>query len=103
MRGIKKQDTVMILSGKDKGKSGKVISVNPKTNRVLVQGINFIKKHKRQTRRDEEGGIIQMESPVHFSNVALICPRCDRASRTGIKLLKDGSKVRYCKKCDEAL
>ncbi len=103
MRGIRKQDTVMILSGKDKGKTGKVISVYPKKNRVLVQGINFVKKHKRQTRQDEPGGIVQMESPVHYSNVALVCPRCDRPSRTGSKLLKDGSRVRFCKKCDEAL
>lgn len=103
MLRIKRNDTVKVIAGKDKGKTGKVMRVYPNTERLLVQGINFMKKHKRRTKQGDEAGIIQVERPVHVSNTALVCPRCDQHTRVGMDLLKDGSKVRFCKKCNEVL
>ncbi|MFH1459733.1 MAG: 50S ribosomal protein L24 [Candidatus Omnitrophota bacterium] len=98
---IKKSDTVVVISGKEKGKSGKVLQYSKTTERVLVQGVNFVKKHARQTRQDQPGGILQKESPLHISNLMFLCPRCSKKSRLGVKFLSDGSKVRICKKCQE--
>ncbi|MFH1092823.1 MAG: 50S ribosomal protein L24 [Candidatus Omnitrophota bacterium] len=98
---IKKGDTVYVMSGKEKGKTGKVLRFSQTTNRVLVQGVNFVKKHARQTRQDKPGGILQKESPLHISNLMFYCPRCSKPSRLGVKLLNDGSKTRICKKCQE--
>ncbi|MBU4305860.1 MAG: 50S ribosomal protein L24 [Candidatus Omnitrophica bacterium] len=98
---VKKGDTVYVMTGKEKGKKGKVLQFNTQKNRVLVQGINFVKRHTRQTRQDQPGGILQKESSLHISNLMFYCPRCSRASRLGTKLLSDGSKVRICKKCQE--
>ncbi|MCG2711762.1 MAG: 50S ribosomal protein L24 [Candidatus Omnitrophica bacterium] len=98
---IKKGDTVYVISGKEKGKTGKVLRFSKAANRVLVQGVNFVKKHARQTRQDQPGGILQKESPLHISNLMLYCPRCSKPSRLGVKLLNDGSKTRICKKCQE--
>ena len=98
---IKKGDTVYVMSGKEKGKTGKVLQFSKATNRVLVQGVNFVKKHARQTRQDQPGGILQKESPMHISNLMFYCPRCSKPSRLGAKFLKDGSKTRICKKCQE--
>lgn len=98
---IKKGDTVFITSGREKGKTGKVLRFGKKTNRVLVQGVNFVKRHSRQTRQDQPGGILQKESPLHISNLMFYCPRCNKPSRLGAKFLTDGSKVRVCKKCQE--
>ena len=98
---IKRGDTVYVTSGKEKGKTGKVLRFSKATNRVLVQGINFVKKHARQTRQDQPGGILQKESPVHISNLMFQCPRCSKPSRLGVKFLKDGSKTRICNKCQE--
>ncbi len=100
---VKKNDTVKVLTGKDRGKTGKVIRVYPERERVLVQGVNFAKKHAKQTRQDAQGGIIQREAAIHISNLAVICKGCNRATRVGIDILNDGSKVRYCKKCKEVL
>lgn len=98
---IKKGDTVEILAGKDKGKQGKVLKVYPKENRVIVEGINIVYRHTRPTQDNPQGGIIENEAPIHASNVQLVCPQCGEKSRTGKRILKDGRKVRYCKKCDE--
>ena len=98
---IKKGDTVYVTSGKEKGKTGKVLRFSKATNRVLVQGVNFVKKHARQTRQDQPGGILQKESPMHISNLMFQCPRCSKPSRLGAKFLNDGSKTRICKKCQE--
>lgn len=103
MLHIKKNDTVKLLAGKDKGKTGKVLRVYPAINRAIVQGVNFTKKHTKRTRQDGQGGIIHRESPIHVSNLAVICKGCNRPVRTGIDILTDGSKVRYCKKCKEVL
>lgn len=103
MLHIKKNDMVKVLAGKDKGKTGKVLRVYPTINRAIVQGVNFTKKHTKRTRQDEQGGIIQRESPIHMSNLAVICKGCNRPVRVGMDILSDGSKVRYCKKCKEVL
>lgn len=98
---IKKGDTVHVITGKEKGKTGKVLRFDKATQRILIQGVNFVKKHARQTRQDQPGGILQKESPLHVSNVMFNCPRCNKTSKLGAKLLNDGSKVRICKKCQE--
>lgn len=98
---VKKDDTVMILAGKDKGKTGKVLQVLPEKQRVLVENLNMIKRHTRPTQSNNEGGIIEKEAPIAASNVQLICSSCNKAARTGQRVLDDGSKVRFCKKCNE--
>ncbi len=98
---IKKGDTVYVAKGKEKGKTGKVLRFSKDTNRVLVQGVNFAKRHTRQTRQDKPGGILQKESMMHVSNLMFQCPRCNKTSRLAAKILTDGSKVRICKKCQE--
>jgi large subunit ribosomal protein L24 len=103
MAKIKKDDTVKILKGKDRGKTGKVLTVYPKTGKVLVQGLNFVKKHARRTSQDQQGGIIQKESPIDISNLMAVCQKCGKASRLGFTKLSDGTKVRICKKCKEII
>jgi large subunit ribosomal protein L24 len=103
MLKIKRDDIVKAITGKDKGKTGKVLMVIPKENRVLVEGINFIKRHTRQARQDQKGGIIQKESPIHISNLVLVCKHCNRSTKAGIKIMDDSSKVRVCKKCEEII
>ena len=103
MARIKKGDTVEVIAGKDKGKRGKVIRVYPSKNRVLVQGVNIAKRHMRQRRQDVPGGIIEMETPLHISNVMPVCNRCGRGVRVGFKILEDGSKIRICRKCGETI
>ena len=98
---VKKDDTVMILAGKDKGKTGKVLRVLPDKQRVLVENLNIIKRHTRPTQRNSEGGIIEKEATIAISNVQLVCTSCNKPARTGQRSLEDGSKVRYCKKCNE--
>jgi len=98
---VKKDDTVMIIAGKDKGKSGKVLRVLPDKGRVLVENLNVIKRHTRPSQMNNEGGIIEKEAAIAISNVQLLCKGCNKPARTGIKVLDDGSKVRFCKKCNE--
>jgi large subunit ribosomal protein L24 len=98
---VKKDDLVMIVAGKDKGKSGKVLRVLPEKERVLVENLNLIKRHTRPSQTNSEGGIIEKEAPIAISNVQLLCPGCSKPARTGIKVLEDGSKARFCKKCNE--
>ena len=103
MAKIKKNDTVKILTGKDRGKQGKVLTVFPDTGRVLVQGLNLVKKHSRRTREDQQGGIIQKESPVDGSNLMVVCQKCGKPTRIGFSVLSDGTKTRICKKCQELI
>ena len=103
MLRIKKNDNVLILAGKDKGKKGKVLRVVLASGRAIVQGINFVKKHQKQRSQDQEGGIIQREASIDLSNLAVICKGCNAKTRVGMDILKDGSKVRYCKNCKEVL
>ena len=95
---IKKDDKVVVLSGKDKGKQGKVLVAMPKTGKVVVEGINVATKHKKAQKQGEEGGIIKVETPLYASKVELVCPKSGKATRAGHKMGKDG-KVRVCKKC----
>ena len=103
MAKIKKNDTVKIITGKDKGKTGKVINVFPGNGRALVQGLNLVKKHARRTREDQQGGIIQKESPVDVSNLMVVCQKCGKPTRVGFSLLSDGTKTRICRKCKEII
>jgi len=100
---VKKNDLVMVIAGRDKGKSGKVLSVLSKKNRVIVEKVNFIKRHTRPSAKQRQGGIIEREGPINSSNVMLICTKCNKPSRIGKKYLEDDKKVRVCKKCGEIL
>ena len=100
---VRRSDTVEVMSGKDRGRRGDVRHVITKSNRVVVTGINMVKKHRRQRSLREPSDIIEVESPIHVSNVRLVCRSCDAAVRVGFRLLEDGRKVRFCKRCDEAI
>ncbi|MBT1248029.1 MULTISPECIES: 50S ribosomal protein L24 [Thermosipho] len=102
-RKIRKGDMVKVLSGKDKGKTGEVITVIPKEDKVIVRGVNIVKRHQRPNAQMRQGGIIEKEAPIYVSKVALVCPSCGNATRVGFKFLEDGKKVRYCKKCGEVI
>ena len=99
---IKKDDKVVVLSGKDKGKEGKILSADPKTLKVIVEGVNVATKHQKPRKQGEEGGIIKVETPIYASKVQLVCPKCGKATRVAHKLV-DGKKVRVCKKCGAEL
>src|SRR5690554_264010 len=101
MRKIKKDDTVEVIYGKDLGKRGKVLKVEPKNDRVIAEGISILHRHMKPTQDMPQGGIVENEGPVHISNVKLVCPRCDEKTKVGISQLDDGKKVRVCKKCGE--
>ena len=103
MNKIKKNDIVYVLTGKDKGKTGKVFSVNAKDGKGLVEGINYVKKHMRKTKQDQQGGIVQKEAPIQLSNLSLSCKTCSKPASIGINILADGTKSRYCKRCKEVL
>lgn len=100
---VRKNDLVMVVAGKDRGKRGKVLRVIPKTGAVLVERINIVKRHTRPGAASQQGGILEKEAPLPVSNVMVICSRCDRAVRTGHSFLADGRKVRVCKQCGEAV
>lgn len=99
---IKKGDTVIVRTGKDRGKQGEVIAVHPKDNKAVVSGINMVKKHKKPT-RDSDGGIISKEMPINISNIAILDPVSGKASKIGFKILEDGKKVRVAKASGEVL
>ena len=100
---IRKNDTVLVIAGKDKGKKGKVRFVYPKKNRILVEGINFIKKHSKARGQARQAGIIDLEAPVQTSNVMLFCDKCNHPVRIGFRFLEDGRKVRICRSCNEVI
>lgn len=100
---IKKGDQVMVITGKETGKSGRVLSVNSKEHRVLIEKLNLIKRHTKPSQRYKQGGIIERENPIDISNVMVICGSCSKPSRTGIKIIDLGKKLRYCKKCGEII
>jgi large subunit ribosomal protein L24 len=103
MQKIKKNDTVQVVKGKDKGKQGKVISLVDAGARAIVEGLNLSKKHKRQSRQDQKGGIISIEMPISVANLMVFCKHCSKPARVGSMVLKDGTKSRFCKACKEAL
>jgi len=100
---IRKNDTVLIIVGKDKGKKGKVRFAYPKDERLIVEGINFIKKHSRARGAVRQAGIIEQEAPIHVSNVMLLCNQCNRPTRVGFRFLEDRRKVRTCRSCHEVI
>jgi len=100
---IRKNDNVLVVTGKDKGKRGKVRFAYPKKNRVLVEGINFIKMHSRARAQMRQAGIIEREAPIDVSNVMLVCNRCNKPVRVGFRKLEDGRKVRICRACNEVV
>ena len=95
---IRKDDKVVVLSGKDKGKQGKILVSDPKAAKVTVEGVNVATKHQKPRKQGEEGGIIKVETPIYASKVQLVCPKCGKATRVAHKIA-DGKKVRVCKKC----
>lgn len=100
---LKKDDKVKIIAGKDNGKIGKVLKVDRKKQRVLVENANIIKRHTRPTAQNRQGGIIESESPLHISNVMLLCNKCIKPTRIKVQILDDGKKVRMCRKCNEQI
>ena len=100
---VRKGDTVAVITGRERGKRGKVLRVSPEKGRVLVEHVNMVKKHQRPTQKLRQGGIIEREGALALSNVLLVCGRCNKPSRTGIKVLADDRKVRVCKRCGESV
>lgn len=96
---VKKGDTVVVLHGESRNKKGKVLSVNPDSSMVLVEGVNMSTKHKKPKNRYQQGGIVKQEAPVHSSNVMHVCNKCGKPSRTGKQILENGTKIRVCKGC----
>jgi len=98
---IRKNDTVVVTVGKDSGKRGRVLRVLPEGNRLVVEGVNIIKRHtKPNPQKNIKGGIVEREASMHASNVQLVCPECNKMTRLGKKVLTDGRKVRICRKCE---
>ncbi len=96
---IKKGDTVVVLTGKDKGQKGQIIEVMPKTNKVVVEGINMVSRHTKARRQGEESGIIKKAAPLYACKVMRVCPKCDKPTRPASLIKADGTRVRVCKKC----
>ncbi|MCM8818702.1 MAG: 50S ribosomal protein L24 [Candidatus Omnitrophica bacterium] len=97
---FKKGDFVAVIKGEDRGKKGRILKIF-KEGRVLVEGINFVKKHTKPKAVDKQGGIIQIEKPIAIGNISFFCLKCSKPTKLGIRFLEDGTKVRYCKKCKE--
>jgi large subunit ribosomal protein L24 len=101
---IKKNDQVHVMSGKDRGKTGKVLKVFPDKHRAIVEGLNFVQKHTRPNpQKNIKGGILPKEASIHLSNLMVVCKRCNKHARVGFSVMQDGRKVRVCKKCNELL
>jgi large subunit ribosomal protein L24 len=100
---LKKNDLVMVTTGKEKGKSGRILKVFSQKNKVLVEKINFIKRHTRPRGQQRQGGILEKEAPLHVSNIMLLCEKCNKPVRIGHRLVEGEKKVRVCKKCGEIL
>lgn len=100
---IKKDDKVKVLSGKDKGKIGKVLKVVKKTSRVVVENINVVKVHQKPSQKSPQGGIVEKSMPVHISNLMIMCNSCVKPTRIGMKQLEDGKRVRVCKQCEQQI
>lgn len=97
---VRKGDTVYVLSGKDRGKTGKVLRVLPKENRVVVEGVNVVSRHRKATSATQQGGIVEFEAPIHASNVMYVCDKAKRPTKTCVKVLENGNRVRYSKAGD---
>ena len=101
--GLRKDDMVVVMSGEFKGKSGKILKVLPGRTRAIVEGINFVRRHTKPSMKNQQGGIMEKEAPVHISNLMLKCPKTGKPTRLGVKILEDGSRVRYSKKAKETI
>ena len=105
MKKIVKSDTVLVLTGNDRGKTGKILKVFPDKKQAVVEGVNLIKRHSRPTKDLPQGGIVEKEGPIQMSNLKVVCPKCNKPTRIGIRILEDKSKVRFCKnvECGEMI
>jgi len=103
MYRVRKGDTVSVIKGRDRGKKGRVVAILTGRDAALVEGVNVVKKHRRRTRQDQQGGIVNIESPISLANIMPFCKRCNRAARVGFTFLQDGSKNRICKTCKEVV
>ncbi len=101
--GIKKNDTGIVITGAEKGKRGRLLEFRPKKNRLIVEGLNMIKRHMKPSKKYSQGGIIEKEASVHKSNVMLVCTKCDKPTKIGHKFLENGKKIRICRKCGEVI
>lgn len=100
---LKKDDQVEVITGKDKGRVGKILRVLAASDQAVVERINMIKRHQKATEANQQGQIVEKEAPIHVSNLQMICPECTKTGRIGKKILDDGTKVRYCKSCGESI
>ena len=100
---LKKGDPVKVITGREKGKTGQILHLNPKKQVVFIEKVNMVKRHTRPSQKQRQGGIIEKEAPLKISNVMLVCRICDKPTRLGFKILDDGKKLRYCKKCSEVV
>jgi len=100
---LKKDDKVKVLTGKDRGKIGKVLKIDRKKSRLLIENVNIVKKHTRPNAQTKQGGIIETEAPIHMANVMLMCSKCIKPTRIKRKRLEDGKHVRVCGKCEEII
>jgi large subunit ribosomal protein L24 len=100
---IKKDDKIKVLTGKDKDKIGKVLSVKSKSGKIIVEGINVVKRHTKPSMKNAQGGILEKEAPLDRSNIMLMCPKCIKSTRIKMKILENNKKVRVCKKCNEVI
>jgi large subunit ribosomal protein L24 len=100
---IKKGDTVMVISGRERGKTGKVLSLRPADGKITVEKLNIIKRHTKPSQKVRQGGIIEREAAMSLSNVMFLCGNCNKAARLGIRVLEDGRRVRVCRKCNEVV
>lgn len=100
---VRKGDTVVVIAGKDRGKSGKVLSVFQRARKVTIEKINIIKRHTKPNQQNRQGGILEREAPIHLSNVMIYCATCQKPVRVGSKTMADGSRVRVCRKCQQLI
>jgi large subunit ribosomal protein L24 len=100
---IKKGDMAVVITGKNKGAKGRVLTVMPEDKRLIVEGVNMIKKHQKPNKKFQQGGIIEKEGSLHISNTMLVCPKCNKPTRIGVVVLAGGKKQRSCKKCKEVI
>ena len=100
---IKKDDIAMIVAGDDKGKKGRVLRINASDDKLVIEGLNMTKKHLKPSKQHQQGGIIEREAPVHRSNIMLVCPKCEKPTKIGNKILENNKKIRECKQCGEVI
>jgi large subunit ribosomal protein L24 len=100
---LRKNDSVQVISGEFKGKTGKIVKVFPEKHRALVEGINIVKRHTKPNRKTQQGGIVQKEAPMHLSKLMLLCPKTGKPTRTGVSILEGGKRVRFSKKAKETI